>query len=250
MVLPVKRINLRKRLVRSLFQAIIKGEFKPGDRMLEGPLARQLGVAQSTLREALQDLEHQGLVTKYDNRGTFVTDISLEEIDQLYAVRKQLEPFAASLARVRMTSAAFNELSNLLNRMHAAAEKHDFMELSLVDLEFHQLIWHLSGNRWLERALKLVGPPLLAFDYIAFYGSPIYDFERAYNQHRDLLNALNTGTSEDAGKFFEHMLEVFRAQDIGNLHALHLNSREAPALPKPRGAGKLRREPVSSHRRS
>jgi DNA-binding GntR family transcriptional regulator len=226
MVLPVKRINLRKRLVRSLFQAIIKGEFKPGDRMVEGPLARQLGVAQSSLREALQDLEHQGLVTKYDNRGTFVTDISLEEIDQLYAVRKQLEPFAASLARVRMTSAAHAELSDLLNKMHVAGQNHDLMELALVDLEFHQMIWHLSGNRWLERALRLVGPPLLAFDYIALYGAPTYDFEKAYCQHRSLLTALNSGTGDDAGKFFEEMLEVFRTQDIGNLHALRLNSTE------------------------
>jgi DNA-binding GntR family transcriptional regulator len=151
MVLPVKRINLRKRLVRYLFQAIIKGEFKSGDRMVEGPLARQLGVAQSSLREALQDLEHQGLVTKYDNRGTFVTDISLEEIDQLHAVRKQLEAFAASLARVRMTSAAHAELSDLLNKMHVAGKNHDLMELALIDLEFHQMIWRLSGNRWLER---------------------------------------------------------------------------------------------------
>jgi DNA-binding GntR family transcriptional regulator len=232
MVAPVKRTNLRNRLVRSLFQAIIKGEFKPGDRMVEGPLARQLGVAQSTLREALQDLEHQGLVTKYDNRGTFVTDISLQEIDQLYAVRKQLEPFAASLARVRMTSRAQAELSELLNKMHVAGKNHDLMELALVDLEFHQMIWHLSGNRWLERALRLVGPPLLAFDYIALYGAPTYDFEKAYQQHRSLLTALTSGTNEDAGKFFEDMLEVFRTQDIGNLHALSMNSTGANVVTK------------------
>jgi DNA-binding GntR family transcriptional regulator len=241
MVLPVKRTNLRNRLVRSLFKAIIKGEFKPGDRMLEGPLASQLGVAQSTLREALQDLEHQGLVTKYDNRGTFVTDISLEEIDQLYAVRKQLEPFAASLARVRMTSAAHAELSELLDKMHAAGKNHDLMELALVDLEFHQMIWHLSGNRWLERALKLVGPPLLAFDYIALYGAPTYDFEQAYNQHQELLTALTSGTPNDAGNFFKDMLEVFRTQDIGNLHALSLNSPKSLLAAKPAAAKRTTR---------
>ncbi len=238
MVLPVKRTNLRNRLVRNLFQAIIKGEFKPGDRLLEGRLARQLGVAQSTLREALQDLEHQGLVTKYDNRGTFVTDISLEEIDQLYAVRKQLEPFAASLARMRMTSAAFAELTDLLNQMHSAGKNHDLMALALADLEFHQKVWHLSGNRWLERALKLVGPPLLAFDYVALYGAPTYDFERAYCQHESLLAALNTGTGQDAARFFEEMLDVFRTQDIGNLHALGTKSSERGSTAKPRSVAK------------
>jgi DNA-binding GntR family transcriptional regulator len=239
MVLPVKRTNLRKRLVRSLFEAIVKGEFKPGDRMLEGPLARQLQVAQSTLREALQDLEHQGLVTKYDNRGTFVTDISLEEIDQLYAVRKQLEPFAAALSRSRMTSTTYAELSQLLEKMHTAGKNHDLMELAVVDLEFHQMIWHLSGNKWLERALRLVGPPLLAFDYVALYGAPTYDVEKAYCQHRSLLDALYTGTPEDARKFFEDMLEVFQAQDIGNLHSLGLNSASKNA-PKRRTVSKRR----------
>lgn len=240
MVLPVKRTNLRKRLVRSLFEAIVKGEFKPGDRMLEGPLARQLQVAQSTLREALQDLEHQGLVTKYDNRGTFVTDISLEEIDQLYAVRKQLEPFAAALSRSRMTSTTYAELSQLLEKMHTAGKNHDLMELAIVDLEFHQMIWHLSGNKWLERALRLVGPPLLAFDYVALYGAPTYDFEKAYRQHRSLLDALYTGTPEEARKFFEDMLEVFQAQDIGNLHSLGLNSTASKDAPKRRTVSKRR----------
>jgi len=226
MVLPIKRDNLRKRLARTIFGEIVKGEFKPGDRVLEGPLARELGVAQSSLREALHDLEYQGLVTKYDNRGTFVTVISFEEIDQLYAVRKQLEPFAAGLARSRMSPSAFAELSELLKKMRRAADAHDLVELAHVDLEFHQTIWRLSGNKWLERALRLVGPPLLAFDYIGLYWAPTYDFDRAHRQHESLLAALNNGTPDDAKDFFERTLEVFRKQDIQNLKALE-SVREA-----------------------
>ena len=151
MVLPLKRDNLRKRLARTLFGSIVKGEFKPGDRIVEGSLAAQLGVAQSSLREALQELEHQGLVTKYDNRGTFVTVIAEEEIDQLYAVRKQLEPFAASLVRERITPEDSEKLSELLEKMRQANDRRDLVELAHADLEFHEMIWHLSGNRWLER---------------------------------------------------------------------------------------------------
>jgi DNA-binding GntR family transcriptional regulator len=220
MVLPLKRDNLRKRLTRHLFGAIVNGEFKPGDRIVEGSLARQLGVAQSSLREALQELEHQGLVTKHDNRGTFVTVIAQEEIDQLYAVRKQLEPFAASLARERITAEDSAELSELLEKMRQANDRRDLVELAHADLEFHEMIWHLSGNRWLERALRLVGPPLLALDYVGLYGAPTYDFERAYRQHEALLETLNSGTAERAKRVFQDTLEVFHLQDIENLSAL------------------------------
>ncbi len=220
MVLPFKRDNLRKRLSRYLFGAIVNGEFKPGDRIVEGSLARQLSVAQSSLREALQELEHQGLVTKHDNRGTFVTVIAQEEIDQLYAVRKQLEPFAASLARERITAEDSAGLSKLLEKMRQANDRRDLVELAHADMEFHEMIWHLSGNRWLERALRLVGPPLLALDYVGLYGAPTYDFERAYRQHESLVETLNSGTAEHTKKVFEETLDVFHLQDIENLSAL------------------------------
>jgi DNA-binding GntR family transcriptional regulator len=224
MVLPIKRDNLRKRLARTLFGAIVKGEFKPGDRIVEGPLAAQLGVAQSSLREALQELEHQGLVTKYDNRGTFVTVVTEEEIDQLYAVRKLLEPLAASLVRSRITPEDSAKLSDLLKKMRQANDRRDLVELAHVDLEFHEMIWNLSGNRWLERALRLVGPPLLAFDYVGLYGAPTYDFERAYRQHESLLAVLNSGAASHTKKVFEDTLEVFRKQDIENLSTLKSTS--------------------------
>jgi hypothetical protein len=81
---------------------------------------------------------------------------------------------------------------------------------------------------------------LLAFDYVALYGAPTYDFEKAYCQHRSLLDVLYTGTPDDARKFFEDMLEVFRAQDIGNLHSLGLNSTPIKDVPKRRPASKRR----------
>ena len=104
MVLPVKRTNLRADITALLFDAILRGELGPGQRILEGKLARELGVAQSTLREALQQLEHQGLVRKSDRRGTFVTKLGVNDLEDLYLVRLELEPLAASLACADMNS--------------------------------------------------------------------------------------------------------------------------------------------------
>lgn len=244
MIAPIQRDSLRRRVVRSLFAAIVKGELKPGERIVEGNVARQMGVALSTLREALQELEYQGLVTKNDNRGTFVTTISLKELDHLYTVRLQLEPLAASLAHRRMTPESHAQLRTLLEKMQVAADQRDFVELAQVDLEFHQTIWRLSGNGWLERALRLVGPPLLAFDYVGLYAAPTYDFVLAHHQHERLLEALTTGTPEDAKRFFEQMIETFRLQDIRNMEAIGLTAPSS-SIPSSDGNGELQRIPHS-----
>ena len=118
MVQPVPRATLRSKVVAHLFDAILRRELRPGDRIVEGKLARRLGVSQSTLREALQQLEHQGLVTKHENRGTFVTQLNAEDIEGIYVVRLALEPLAAFLARQQWTPDHQARLAELLEEMH------------------------------------------------------------------------------------------------------------------------------------
>ena len=98
MMLQIAKKNLRRQLADRLFEAILEGELRPGERLAEVRLARQLGVGQSTLREALQELEYRGLLTKNENRGTFVTKLTTQKVNEIYAVRLELEPLAASLA--------------------------------------------------------------------------------------------------------------------------------------------------------
>ena len=98
-----KRSNLATQITEGLFDAILRGELKPGEQIIETKMAKQLGVGQSTFREALQALEHRGLVTK--NRNTFVTELTVQDVEVLFAVRLELEPLAASLACGRLTGA-------------------------------------------------------------------------------------------------------------------------------------------------
>jgi DNA-binding GntR family transcriptional regulator len=151
MVFALKRGNLRTHLTSHLFDAILRSELSPGERIVEGKLARELGVAQSTLREALQQLEHQGLVTKSERRGTFVTRLTVQDLEDLYQVRLQLEP-AAELACRKTKREHFQQLAGALERMHAAGRERAFVDLLKADLAFHQLIWKFSGNPFLEKA--------------------------------------------------------------------------------------------------
>src|SRR5712692_113781 len=162
MVRPLKRGTLRRRVAAHLHDAILHGELRPGERIVEGKLARELRVAQGTLREALQELEHQGLVTKHDNRGTFVSELTTREIEDIYIVRCALEPLAAALACERLTPEHLAQLNTQVEKMKNAGEAHDFVELLKADLDFHRLIWKLSGNGPIERALNVVCPPVFA----------------------------------------------------------------------------------------
>ena len=233
MVLALKRGNLRTHLTSHLFDAILSGELPPGERIVEGRLARELGVAQSTLREALQELEHQGLVTKSERRGTFVTRLTVEDMEDLYLVRLQLEPLAAELACRNMKREHFQQLAEVLERMCAAGREGVFVELLKADLAFHQLIWKFSGNPFLERALNVVCPPLFASYMIRLVSGDTYDLAKDYEEHASLIEALKQGKPAPVRQAFAAITEVFRLQDVENLRASEAQHRTAVGRKRP-----------------
>jgi len=136
----IQRRSMRNQVAAQLFEIILNRELLPGQRVAEGRLSRQLGVAQNTIREGLVDPEHQGLVVKHDGYGTYVTKYTLKQIEDIYRVRLQLEPAAAVLAHHRLGSEGSVQLDNLLEKMQEAGEQKNYLELSKVDLAFHQLV--------------------------------------------------------------------------------------------------------------
>ena len=220
MIAPIKRSILRNRLSSHLFDAILHGELQPGERIVEGRLARELGVAQGTLREALQELEHQGLVTKYDHRGSFVSKLTTEDIEDIYQVRLELEPLAAKRAYERMDEEQFAHLASLVEQMRVLGKKRDFVDLLKTDLAFHRAVWRLSGNKWIERALDAVCPPLFGCYLIKASSGDPYNTVRDLAEHETLLNALKASTAEEAEKIFESVIQAFRQQEIRILGAI------------------------------
>jgi len=230
MLAPVKRSSLRTHLTSQLFDAILRGELRPGERIVEGKLARELGVAQSTLREALQQLEHEGLVTKSDRRGSFVTKLTVKEMDALYVVRLELEPLAAALACERMKPEHFGQLEHTLEDMREAGGKQAFVKLLKADLSFHKLIWKFSGNPYLEKALNVVCPPLFASYMMRLVSGDLYDFAKDHEEHAALLATLRKGGPQAVRQAFRAMTEVFRLQDVENLRAFE--ERQQAESPK------------------
>ncbi len=232
MLKPITGGSLRTRLTEWLFDAILRGDLAPGARIVEGKLARQLEVAQTTLREALQALEHQGLVTKSERRGNFVTKLTPKDMEDIYTVRLELEPIAAALAHQRMTAEDYRQLARILDEMRRASARQEYLQVLKLDMSFHQSIWRLSGNRSLEKALNVVCPPVFANYMIRISSGELYDFEKDHQEHVELLARLKKGGPDQVREAFRAIVEIFRAQDVEYLVAREgRRSSAAPARP-------------------
>ncbi len=211
-----RRKTVKMSVADYILDAIISRELRPGTRILESQMANSLGVAKTTLREALIDLERQGVLMGSDNRGTYVTELTGEDVRDIYGVRIKLEPEAGVLAHRRISAPEQAELATLLERMRAAGLRKDYLNAQKADLAFHQLIWNVSGNLALEKALNAVSVPMFAFSGLyllqRFAANPS-DYARICNDHAAMLKVLKEGPPEKVRKVFEDKLEVFEEEN-------------------------------------
>jgi len=185
--------SLPETVATKLREAILSDRLRPGQRLVEHKLAAHLGIGQPTLREALRELETQGFVRKSQKRGTYVTEMSAEEYRQTHDVRMTLESLAIERAAPNVTAEALRDIERSLNRLAAAARQPDLTKYHKSDMDFHKVIWKLTGNDCLFQALERITFGLFAF---ALLGRPSAgvrpDLLAAIEQHRCILDGLRT----------------------------------------------------------
>jgi DNA-binding GntR family transcriptional regulator len=187
---PIKPVTLRHRIVEVIRQAITSGDLSPGDRVVELRLAKQLGVGNTAVREALFELERAGLVTRIPNKGSFITKTTLEDAQQIFRVRKVLEALAVELALEHMSAPYLDMLQGLVDAMKTAAETGDFERFYQNDLEFHRTLWQLSQNRYLASSLETLVVPLFAFFLIRTRLDYKVDLLGSARRHHQLLDSI------------------------------------------------------------
>jgi DNA-binding GntR family transcriptional regulator len=141
-----------------LLRDILAGRYPPEARIVETSVARELGVSQAPVREALRGLEALGLIEILPFRGARVRRPSLGELLEAYAVRFELEALGARLGVPRMTDDDLAELEALAAAMQRAADADDRHEVAVADAAFHARILRLAGNRTLERVWRSLEP--------------------------------------------------------------------------------------------
>jgi DNA-binding GntR family transcriptional regulator len=183
-------------IVTQLREAILENSLPPGAPIRELTVAREMGVSQATVREALQRLEHAGLVTRKANLGTTVTRLSPKDVRERVDLRASLEAMAAEQASLRMREPDFAKLELRLDELAQAIRTDRYYEAAQADLEFHRYVWQCSGNDMLCRLLDLVTVPLFAFVSI-MRSQGLQKLTAVVAEHGPLVDALR---SKDAAR--------------------------------------------------
>lgn len=186
-----RRMVSRHQVRDSLQRMILAGERPPGTKLVQQQLAKRFGVAQGVVREALLELQAFGLVETIDNRGIFVSELSVKKLLDSFDVREIHEGLAARLCCERMNRMELRELARMADEMHALARQGKLMEMATMDREFHRRVINASENSMLIRLAdnyRLLGKVM----------QMSRDPDEVRAEHLAILKAIEDGRADDA----------------------------------------------------
>jgi DNA-binding GntR family transcriptional regulator len=224
--------TLKDQVVQLLSDAILSGKIKPGDRLNESKLARELGISRIPIREGLQQLEERGLVVDIPRRGKFVVSLAEEDIQKINSLRLVLETEALLLCRAKISEEGVQSLTALLDKMIRSEELPE-IEAAALDLEFHRTVWGYSGNEYLVNTLESLMVPFFAHRALWRINREMLGWAAILTrQHRALLDFV-LGLSEKTAQ--EVMLGhlSYRFNQPARFSSLALGSPEVTQTPMP-----------------
>ncbi|MDD4200046.1 MAG: GntR family transcriptional regulator [Eubacteriales bacterium] len=142
-------------LLAKLQRDILTGKFKPGQKLTEQDLCREYEVSRTPLREALRQLEADGLVENILNRGSFVIGMSDQDYNDLFEMRKAYEVQAVEWAIDRITEEEMERLEEIFEFMEFYTMRNDIEKMQVINSSFHQAIYEASHNRILQKQLSV-----------------------------------------------------------------------------------------------
>ena len=212
----LETVSKKDRIVAALKEAIISGEASPGDPIIEAKVAQQLGVGQPIVREALIELEHQGFVRRLAYRGTYVTKLSREEIEQIFSLRLELEALAVKWAKQNAKPAEIETLRKFVVGMREAAHDLDLAKFYENDLAFHQKLWALSGNKYLVESLERIVIPLFAF-FLMKTARIRESYVESADMHEKTVDALLSTETTDVHGLQREIMGTFKDEWLTKL---------------------------------
>ncbi len=191
----VERRTLHDHAYRELHDAIMEGRLAPGERLVEVELSLSLGISRGPLREAMRQLESEGLIVRRSHQGTHVVSPTGRDILELYGVRAALESFAATQGIQNLRGSGIERMRDELSVLAATAEEQDWDRVAVLDAAWHRHIVEASHNVHLERLWATANGPLrLLYGELA---ARVYDPAQVLSRHLELLDILDSGTSEE-----------------------------------------------------
>lgn len=184
-------LPLRDVVFQTLRQAILHGELKPGERLMEIHLAERLGVSRTPIREAIRKLELEGLVVMMPRRGAMVASITEKDLKDVLEVRLTLEILAGEVACERITPELLEELKKAGEEFDRLKDTEDVDRLAEADVKFHEIIYTATGNARLINILNNLREQM--YRYRLEYLKDKDSHERLNREHRAIYTGIKNG---------------------------------------------------------
>jgi DNA-binding GntR family transcriptional regulator len=148
------KFSLRGRVFNIIRENILAGVYKHNEALKETKISEELGVSRTPVREAIKQLELEGLVMIIPNKGAVVSSIGAGDIEDIYAIRSRIEGLAARWATEKITDEQIETLEEILYLSRFHLNKGHIEQLYELDTKFHELIYEISGSRIIKHILK------------------------------------------------------------------------------------------------
>lgn len=207
--------SLKEKAYQRIKQDILQGKIAAGTPLSDGQLARRMRISRTPVREALHLLQQEGLVEIIPGRGTFVKEISLEEVLEILQIRVVLEPLAVKLATNRINEEILIEMEKECDRFEATlAEGKTPEDIETFGAKLHDTILNACGNKTLTHLLntlreRIQRAKIFASHYIHVNPTGDYTetFYKGLQEHRAILKALRVRDGEQAASLMEAHLD-------------------------------------------
>ena len=191
-------LPLRDVVFQTLRQAILRGELKPGERLMEIQLANKLGVSRTPIREAIRKLELEGLVLMIPRKGAEVAEITEKNLRDVLEVRCALEELAVQLACDRIDKQGIRDLQQAAKNFESVLDSADITKIAEADVAFHDIIYMATDNKRLIQLLNNLREQM--YRYRIEYLKKKEYYPRLLAEHQDIIQAIANGDRERATK--------------------------------------------------
>lgn len=211
-------LPLRDVVFNTLRQAILRGELKPGERLMEIQLANKLGVSRTPIREAIRKLELEGLVLMIPRKGAEVAEITEKSLRDVLEVRRALEELSVQLACERIAKEEIRELERVAKKFQQVVKSSDITEIAEVDVRFHDIIYTATDNQKLIQLLNNLREQMYRYrvEYLKRDGV----FPQLIAEHEAIIRHIENNEKEKATEVMcrhidnqvEAVIDVIRAK--------------------------------------
>jgi len=199
---------LNQKVHRILKARIIKGDLKPGEKLLETKIAEQLGVSRTPVREAMKQLSAEGFLKMNPNLGVIVFEFSLEDICEVLQIRRVLEGLAASIAAEKISKEEITKLEEIIKKMSISISKPkpNVVAYSDFNAKFHNLIFNICGNKRLTKICNNLNSSDHRFRIRVLRNDP-ERLKCSLKEHQEIVEVLKRKDSEQADRLSQRHVE-------------------------------------------